>query len=92
MTQKAALCRALLAGETISIMDGFKKFGITNCPREIGRGIEREFDVRVFRQPKTAKTRYGTTCSYFLYSLPRNQQNKEGIERMKKYVAQQLKK
>jgi hypothetical protein len=41
MTQRAALCQALLNGEKLSIMDGFKKFGITNLPREISRGVEK---------------------------------------------------
>lgn len=89
MNQKAALCRALLSGDVLSIMDGFKKLGITNLPREVGRSIEREFDVRVSRTPKTAKTRYGTTCHYYEYRLNKSEHNKAGIEKMKKYIASQ---
>jgi len=35
MTQLASICKALLDGEVLSIMTGFKDFGCTNLPREI---------------------------------------------------------
>ena len=89
MNQKAALCAALLAGETLSIMDGFKKLGITNLPREISRSIEGDFLVIVSRTPKTKRTRYGTKCHYYEYSLPKNWANKAGIEKMQAYVKAQ---
>ena len=52
MNQKAAICKALLEGETISILTGFKDFGCTNIPREIGRSVERAFGVVVDDQWK----------------------------------------
>jgi hypothetical protein len=91
MTQRAALCQALLNGETLSIMDGFKKFGITNLPREISRGVERTFSVKVVRVPKNRKTRYGTSCNYYEYNLnARDVANKKGVNMMKEYVRKQL--
>lgn len=93
MTQKAALCHALLQGETLSIMDGFKRFGITNLPRSIGRSVERDFNVIVSRNPKRSKTRYGTPCNYYEYYLNKAASvNKDGIKTMKEYVKEQSKK
>lgn len=89
MTQKAALCKALIDGEVLSIMDGFRKFGISNLPREVGRSIEREFDVRVSRTPKKSKTRYGTTCNFYQYRLNQTPYNRDGIKAMKKYIKEQ---
>jgi len=86
MNQKAALCKALLAGEVVSIMTGFKMMGITNVPREVGRSIERAFDVEVSRTKKTGKTRYGGECNYYEYRLNRTEYNKEGIKKMYEYL------
>lgn len=88
MNQKAALCKALLAGEVVSIMTGFKMMGTTNIPREIGRSIERVFNVKVSRTQKTSKTRYGGSCYYFEYRLNRTEYNKEGIKKMYAYLKQ----
>lgn len=86
MNQKAALIRALLAGEVVSIMTGFKMMGITNVPREIGRSIEREFDVIVSRTSKKGKTRYGGDCSFTEYRLNRSEHNLSGIQKMIEYL------
>lgn len=86
MNQKAALCKALLAGEVVSIMTGFKMMGITNVPREVGRSVERAFGVRVSRSKRTKKTRYGDSCTYYEYRLNETDYNKEGIKKMKEYV------
>lgn len=88
MNQKAALCDALLKGEKVSIMTGFRKFGLTNIPREIGRSIEREFDVEVEREHIKSKTRYNTPCNYVEYRLPHSRKNKAGIKKMRAYVNQ----
>lgn len=89
MTQKAALCKALIDGEVLSIMDGFKKLGITNIPREIGRSVEREFNVEVSRTPRKSVTRYGTTCNFYQYRLNKTPYNRDGIRAMKRYIKQQ---
>jgi hypothetical protein len=86
MTQKAALCKALLEGEVLSIMTGFKTLGITNVPREIGRSVEREFGVTVSRTPKKGKTKYGTPCNYVEYHLNKTNYNKPGIQKMREYL------
>lgn len=93
MTSKAALCLALLRGEVVSIKTGFKDFGITNIPREIGRSIEREedggFGVEVSRTEKKGKSRYGQPVTWIEYRLNRTEYNKAGIEKMIAYVNSQ---
>ena len=88
MNQKCALCKSLLKGEVVSIMNGFKWFGITNTPREIGRSIERSFGVKVSRVKKNSTTRYGEPSYYFEYRLNRIPMNATGIAKMEAYVNQ----
>lgn len=101
MTSKAALCKALLEGRVVNIKNGFTLFGITNIPREIGRSIERDpiitnnsndsgFNVIVSRTERTGITRYEQTCNWTDYRLNFTEYNKAGIERMKKYVREQM--
>lgn len=89
MTSKAALCKALLDGKVLNIMNGFKLLGITNVPREVGRSVERAFGVVVSRTERNGTTRYGQTCNWVDYRLNRTDYNKDGIEKMKKYVQEQ---
>ena len=86
MTQICAMCKSLLKGEVLSIMTGFKWFGITNIPREISRSIEQKFNVQVSRIKKDFTSRYGQPGFYFEYRLNRTDYNKEGIEKMEQYV------
>jgi len=86
MTQKAAICKSLLKGEVLSIMNGFKWFGCTNIPREIGRSVERKFKVEVSRVQKEGESRYKQPVRYTEYRLNRTEYNKEGIEKMEAYV------
>lgn len=86
MNQKAAICKSLLKGEVLSIMNGFKWFGCTNIPREIGRSVEREFGVEVSRVQKDGESRYKQPVHYFEYRLNRTEHNKPGIEKMEEYV------
>lgn len=88
MTQTAALAKALLNGEVISIMTGFRDFAITNVPREIGRSIERKFGVVVDKTPTPFKSKRNPshTGVYYRYRLPKIKINREGIKAMKKYV------
>lgn len=90
MTSKAALAKALLDGKVVNIMNGFKLFGITNVPREIGRSIERAFGVEVSRTQRDGETRYGQPCNWVDYRLNRTEYNQEGIKKMKDYVAKEL--
>ncbi len=95
MTAKAALCKALLDGKVVSIKTGFRDFGLSNVPREIGRSIERiedgGFGVIVSKTERTGYSRYGQPVRWTEYRLNQTEYNKEGIERMKKYVAEQMK-
>lgn len=85
-TQLAAIAHSLLKGDVLSIKNGFDYFGCTNIPREISRGIEKKFLVKITRQPTSFKSRYGKSGIYFKYFLADNLFNKDGIEVMKKYV------
>jgi len=92
MTQKAAICEALLKGEVLSVMTAFRQFGCTNISREVGRSIEREFGIIVSRMSKPFKSRYGHVGVYFEYRLnPLIKCNKEGIKKMRAYVDSQKK-
>ena len=86
MNQTAALAMALLKGEVVSIKTAFGQFGISNAPREIGRSIERKFEVEVSKSPKKFKSKYGRSGVYFEYRLNKTEYNRPGIERMKQYV------
>lgn len=86
MTAKAALIKALLGGEVLNIKNCFRLIGLTNCPREIGRSVEREFGVMVSRTPMKGRTRYGQTCNWVNYRLNRTSYNSAGRKKMKEYV------
>lgn len=87
MTKKAALAKSLLNGEVISIMDGFRRFKITNVPREIGRSIERYFGVKVSRVKKDFVDDNGNDGYYFEYRLNKTRMNLAGISKMEDYVS-----
>lgn len=90
MTQKASICKALLNGETLSIMDGFHKFACTNLPREISRSIEQDFGIIVSRMPIKFTSKYGHSGTYYQYRLnPLIKGNKDGIKKMKEYLKTQ---
>jgi hypothetical protein len=90
MTARAALAQALLNGHVLTVKNCFELIGLTNIAREIPRMIEHPFNVRVSRVTKTGKSRYGQAVSYVEYRLNRAEHNKEGIEKMKAYVREQL--
>jgi len=97
-TQKAALCHALLNGRRLTIMDGFKEFGITNLPREIGRSVERSFGVMVRKGKMRYKNMFGEEGTCFIYWLlddkksmcmpdkKRCPAHRKGLKLMQKYV------
>lgn len=91
MTQTAALAYALLKGEIVSIKTAFDMFGMSNCPREIGRSIERKFGVKVSKTSVNFKSRYGKSGTYHQYRLNSTEYNKPGIEKMKEYVISEMK-
>ncbi len=87
-TKSAALCFSLLNGEVVTIMDGFKKFLISNAPREISRQIEQKFGVTVSKVRKNHTSKFGHTSTFFEYRLNKTPHNKDGINKMRKYVEQ----
>ena len=89
MNSRAALCKALLDGNTLNIKNGFDLLGITNVPREIGRSVERKFDVVVKKIHREGKSRYGQPCVWMDYRLERTSANLPGIKKMYQYVAKQ---
>lgn len=90
MTQAAAIAKALLKGEVISIMTAFKQFGCTNAPREISRSIEKKFGVQVSKTPVKFKSKYGKEGVYYQYRLNHTDYNADGIKKMIQYVKDQL--
>ena len=88
-TAKAALCKALLAGEVLNIKNCMNLIGITNAPREISRSIEKPFGVTVSRTHMTGKSRYGKPVVWTNYRLNATEHNKEGMRLMWEYVKQQ---
>jgi hypothetical protein len=98
MTAKAALCYHLLKGDILTIGSGFKILGITNLPREIGRGIERDtgpgchgFGVKVSKTNVDGRNRYNNPVNWFQYRLNKTDYNAPGIEKMKAYLREQVK-
>lgn len=90
MTAKAALAKALLDGRTLNIKNCFILIGLTNCPREISRMIEKPFGVIVSRVTREGKSKYGQPVTWMDYHLNRTEYNKEGIKKMFEYVNEQL--
>jgi|SRR3954463_3551756 len=90
MTAKAALAKALLDGRVLNIKNCFDLIGLTNCPREISRMIEQPFGVIVSRTNMDGKSRYGQAVTWTNYRLNNTDHNKEGIQKMRDYVAEQL--
>lgn len=86
MTAKAAICKALLLGRVLNIKNGFTWFGVTNIPREIGRGVERAFNVKCERTNQTGTTRYLQPCEWIDYKLYPTQENLPGIKLMVAYI------
>lgn len=89
MTAKAALAKALLDGRVLNVRNCFDLIGLTNCSREISRMIEKPFDVEVSRTQMEGKSRYGQPVTWVNYRLNSSEHNKEGIQKMREYVAQQ---
>lgn len=92
MTQTAAICEALLKGEVLSIMTGFKMFNCSNLPREISRSVEKKFGVIISRVRQDFISQYGQRHGYYYqYRLNKKIEcNQIGIQRMRDYVKIQL--
>jgi hypothetical protein len=86
MNKTARVAKALINGDVLTIMDGFKRFGITNLPREISRQIEKKFSVEVSKDRVNFTLEDGLPGWYFRYRLNQTEGNVDGINRMKEYV------
>ena len=89
MTAKAALIKELLSGKVINIKTCFNTIGITNCPREISRCIEKPFNVVVSRTQREGKSKYGQSVTWVDYRLNRSEHNIAGINAMIEYLKEQ---
>lgn len=89
MTAKAALIQALLDGRVLNIKNCFETIGLTNCPREISRMVEKPFGVVVSRVNREGKSRYGQPVTWVDYRLNPTDYNQSGIAKMRKYVQDQ---
>lgn len=92
MTAKAALAKALLDGHIITCKNCLDLCALHNPSREIRRQIEDEkqggFGVIISRMKITGKSRYGQAIFWFQYRLNKElPENKEGVEKMKQYIA-----
>ena len=87
MTRQQALISHLLTGGKLSIMNGYKLFGISNISREVRRLIEIPFNVILTRKEMKGKTKYGTACQWLEYQLTNNKINAKGIKLMKQVLS-----
>jgi hypothetical protein len=87
MNKTVTLCKSLLEGDVLSILNGFTRLHITNIPREIGRSVERKFGVKVDRKTIPHKDKFNNPGYYYEYRLLRTEENKEGIKRMEAYIS-----
>lgn len=81
LTRKQALIKHLLSGGTLSIKNAYIDFGISNIAREVGRLIEKPYNVVLERKKHTSKTKYGSDCYWFEYSA--NEENKKILVNIK---------
>ena len=88
MNAKTALIKALLDGRVLNIKNVFETIGLTNCPREISRMVEKPFGVVVSRVDMNGTSRYGSPVSWVNYRLNSTPMNKPGIQKMREYLAE----
>lgn len=70
------------------MMDGFRKFRITNLSREISRSIEQKFGVEVSKDQVDFELDCGLPGWYYRYRLNQTEANMAGIQAMRLYVEQ----
>lgn len=90
MNAKSALIKEFLDGKVLTIMTCFKTVGLTNLGREVPRMIEHPFGVTISRTRMEGKSRYGSNITWYQYRLNRTEYNKEGIQKMKEYIAENM--
>lgn len=71
-----AMLSHLLTGKSINIKTCFLLFGFSNPAREVARKIEQKFNIRLNREKKIFKSKYGEPGYYFEYSLAKSDYKK----------------
>ena len=66
--RQTRLIKHLIDGKKLSILNAFTKFRISNISRELGRLIEKPFNIKLNREKKVGKTQDGEPCYWFEYS------------------------
>lgn len=66
-TRQKEMIKHLINGGLLSIKNAFTNFGVSNISREVIRLIEQPAEVVLRRKKMTAKTRYGSSCYWFVY-------------------------
>jgi hypothetical protein len=66
--RQTALLQYLKKGFKVSIKTAYITFGISNPSREIRRLVETPLGIELKREKCTAKTKYGSTCTWLEYS------------------------
>lgn len=79
MTRKQALMAHLLSGGVLSIKTAYKYFGVSNIAREVERLIERPLNIKLKREEKKGRTKYGSPCHWLEYSA--TESNKKAIRK-----------
>lgn len=91
MTAKAALTKALLDGKVLNVKNCFNTIGLTNCSREISRMIEKSFEVKIDKTPRSGLSKYQQPVTWYDYKLNKSlPENKNGIQKMKDYLAENM--
>lgn len=90
MNKKCGLIKCLLDGEVINVSNSIRMTGYSNPAREIPREIEKPFNVFVDKILIESKDRYGNYASWKNYRLFHTPDNKEGIAKMKAYLAENM--
>jgi hypothetical protein len=87
MNKKCALIKSLLKGDVIDVSNSIRLTGLSNPSRELGRMVERAFNVTVEREKINTKDQWGNHAMYFKYRFnPFKKENKEGTKKMVQYV------
>ena len=89
MNAKTSLCKAFLDGKIVNCANIFILTSFTNCSRECIRMVEKPFGITLTRTERNGKSRYGSPTNWIDYSLAATPMNREGIKKMREYVAKE---
>lgn len=84
--QIAYISKALLAGDVLTVMDGYMRFRCTNLSRELSRSVEQKFGLKLTKDRVDFFRDCGTPGHFYRYRLPFTDYNEIGIIKMRQYV------